>query len=236
MESITLKKYYVEQFELTPAIIREHLAFLASDNFIVKAGELIHGICCDNTETQIVEHQTKNGLRYTVECKNCNHKSVMATTELMANLSWFQKFSDWGAFVENPLFKSSIGSFARNIALRDNETEVYLLLELLAGLNVFNKLHDANKKRFEGLLSLKDKVNVDAVSVLIRSAQKSVADRLSDSNVSLKEGLTQRRLKGITDKIVSERMDRVSMLSQQAQDELSGIIDVFSNCFQNDKK
>jgi hypothetical protein len=235
MGNITLKKYYVEQFELTPAVIREHLVFLAADDFISNLSGLECGDCCDSMNKETIEHQTKNGSRFTVECLHCGAKSVMATTAVMAELSWFQKFSTWACLSNNPLFKNSIAGFVRNIDIRDEETQVYLLLELLAGLNIFNKIHDANKKRCDGDFSLKDKTNVDAVSMLVRSAQKSVVDKLDACGVSVKDAFTQRRLKGITDKIISERADRIALMKPEAVESISGIIEVFKECFQNDK-
>lgn len=235
MDSLILKKYYVEQFELTPPGVREHLVFLASDKFISNLSELECGACCDEMNKSTVEHETKNGLRFTVECSSCGNKSVMATTAVIAELSWFQKFSTWESLPNNPLFKSSISSLSAKLSVRDEDTQVYLLLELLAGLNIFNKLHDANKKRCEGEFSLKEKLNVDAVSILVRSAQKSVVDKLEHAGISIKETFVQRRLNGVSEKIIAERFERFSAMTEESLDLLFGVIGVFKNCFQNDK-
>jgi len=235
MGSITLKDYYIEQFELTPAVIREHLVFLASDNFISSASSMESSPCCANMNKRTVEHDTKNGKRFTVECDQCGARSVMATTALLANLSWYQKFSTWESLTSNSIFKDSMKGFTENTLQRDEETQVYLLLELLAGLNVFNKIHDANKKRFDGALGHVEKTNIDAVSLLVRAAQKSVADKLDSLGASLKDAFTQRRLKGVTAKIVDERFERISLMNSESKNRLADIILIFNNCFQNDK-
>ena len=228
MSEFTLKDYYVEQFELTPNIVREVLVFVASEKFddSVKSIPLVD--CCSQSDVKIVEHETKNGTRCTVECFVCGAKSAMAKSELIARLSWYQKHSDWDAISNNPLFRVDL---AVKVESRDTDSQIYLSLELLAGFNMLNRLHDANKKRFDAVASVKQKMNLDAVSVLIRAAQKSVSLKLDELGVSLKDVSSQKRLKGISDKLFADRMSVVKGMTEAKQMELSGLISTFKGSF-----
>mgnify|MGYP003624506376 CR=1 FL=1 len=226
MSEFTLKDYYVEQFELTPNIVREVLVFVASEKF----NDTVNGIsltdCCSESKIQTVGHETKNGTRYTVECPSCGAKSAMAKSELMAKLSWYQKFSDWDSLSSNPLFRINL---VDKIDSRDTDSQIYLSLELLAGLNMLNRLHDANKKRFDAVTSVKQKMNLDVVSVLIRSAQKSISFRLDELGLSLKDSSSQKRLKGISDKLFEERVNVISGMTEVKRSELSELISLFKD-------
>ena len=227
MSEFTLKNHYIEQFELTPKVVREVLVFIASDKFneVIKDTSITE--CCSDSSAQVVEHNTKSGVRYTIECSACLTKSAMAKTALLAKLSWYQKFSDWNALSNNPLFRVNL---VDKIEAKNADTQVYLSLELLAGLNILNRLHDANKKRFETSASVKQKMNLDAVSVLIRAAQKSVSIKLDELGVSLKETSSQKRLKGISEKLVAERKSVIDAMPLEKKEALGELSALFESC------
>jgi transcription elongation factor Elf1 len=229
MESNQLKKHHVEQFEVTPTLIREHLVFVGTEDFIKKMPGLPSAACCPTESENLVAHSTKNGLRYTRECSACGAKSVMAKTPLMAKLSWYQKFANWEALRVNPLFKGSMAAFVDGLETHNDDSQVYYLLEMLANLNVYNHLHDANKKRVDSGITQSHKYNLDAISMLLRAAQKSVTDKLCEHGIVLSAKETVSRLDGLKDKIVKERRERLAAMTEEKRNQLSDVIAVFES-------